>query len=241
MFSQYAYNKSFKLFSLENKEDSVNINLDPLNEKITLKLTPDEVLCVHGYRGLEQQINILNQKFVELFFRIRGGSGVAVRRYILICISNNKLYKSIDVLSTVSSEFNLTYVPSIDSLNLYDEKSLYNLSFMMSYQDGQNNKLIATQYEKVTSKYDPTQNHETLDTLQFNFDSKNKIFYNHIESLDGSFTINSDVNNIDIQNNFNGENYSVVKLKDEEYFFIEHSWYVKGINNHLYKLSCECD
>lgn len=238
--SQSIDNKSYKLYSLENIESTVYLKLDDANEKITIELNPNEILCVNGFRGLEQEVNILNQKFIELRFKIRGGSGVAIRRYALICISDNKLYKSIDVISMISSEFKGTYFPSIDSLNLYDESSIYKLNFTMSMGENQNYKLIAIQSEKVKSKHDTTQNHETQDMLQFSFDKGNKVFYNQLGSLKGSFDINNDIGNSNAKKVFNGEKYPAIKLKNEEYYFINQSWYIKDGNNHLSEFSSSC-
>lgn len=242
VLSQTIDNKRYKLYSLENIENTVNIKLDDANEKITIELNPNETLCINGFRGLEQEVNILNRKFIEIRFKVRGGSGVAVRRYVLICISYNTLYKAIDVISMVSSEFKETYVHSIDSLNLYDETSIYKLSFTMSQGDNQKYKLLAIQSEKVRSKHEPKQNHETEDMLQFNFDENDKVFYNQIDSLQGSFLINSDIDSTDKLINFNGEKYPAIKLKDNTgYYFINHSWYMKGTKNHLQKLTSNCN
>jgi hypothetical protein len=240
VLSQTIDNKSYKLYSLENIESTVNIKLDDANEKITIELNPNEIFCINGFRGLDQDVNILNQKFIELRFKIRGGSGVAIRRYVLICISDSKLYKSIDVISMISSEFKETYVPSIDSLNLYNESSIYKLSFTMSQGDNQNYKLIAIQSEKVKSKHDTTQNHETQDMLQFSFDKGNKVFYNQLNSLNGSFEINTDNGNLRTKKDFNGTEYPSIKLKNEEYYFINQSWYIKDGKNHLTEFSSLC-
>lgn len=233
-------NKSYKLLSLENNEYTVNVKSDIINDRIIIELNSREKFCINGYRGFEQKVNVLNKKFLELHFKIRGGTGVAFRRYTLICISDGKLYKAIDVLSMVSSEFNKTYVPSVDSLKLYDENRLYKLNFSMLLGDNHKYILIAMQTEKVNSKYDPKENHDTKDTLQFNFDINNKVFYNELSNLKGSFLIDSDDGRSTYKKDFNNEVWPAIKLKNEEYYFINQSWYIKDGKNHLSEFSCSC-
>jgi hypothetical protein len=240
VFSQSDNNESFKIFSLENKESTVYLKLDVVNERITVQLNPSQTLCINGFKGFEQKPTILNQKFMELQFKIRGGSGVAIRRYVLICISESKLCKAIDVLSMISSKFEKTYVSSIDKLNLYNESSIYKLSFTMSQDDDQNNILVVKQYEKIYSKDKPNKNHETQDVLTFSFDKVNKVFYNTQEDLKGSFDIDDDIGGSFAKKIFNSELYPVIKLRNEEYFFINKNWYIKDGKSHLTEFSCLC-
>jgi hypothetical protein len=238
-----VYSQSFenyKLLSLDNKECSISLELDAAKENVKVKLNANEVLCINGFKGLEQGVNVLNQKFLELRIKTRGGSGVAMRRYILICVSDNKLVKAIDILSMISSEFKETYAPSIDSLNQYDESSIYKLTFTITQNDN-DFKLIAIESETVQSKKNPSKNHDTKDLLQFDFDMNMKVFYNQLVSLNGVFTIDSDDGNPTISNQFGEDKYPTIKLKNEKYYYINHVWYINDGKNHLTKFSNTCN
>jgi len=232
--------ENYKLISFDNKECSVSLELDLVKEYIKVILDDNEVLYINGFMGLEQKVNILNNKFLELRIKTRGGSGIAMRRFILICISDNKLVKAIDIISMISSEFKESYVPCIDSLKQYDEKSIYSLTFTIK-QKGNGFKLIAVESEKVQSKMDPSKNHDTKDLLQFNFDMNMKIFYNHIEGLSGVFTIDSDDGNPTFNHQFREGEYPTIKLKKGKYYYIDHVWYINDSKDHLTKFSNTCD
>jgi hypothetical protein len=138
------------LHSLENKEIIVKIKFDYGFDKLILELNSDEKMIVKGFRGLTQDMKVLNQKFIELRFSMRGGTGVRVCRYVLICVSNNKLYRSIDQISLFSSVFKETYDASIDSLHLYDESSTYQVDFTGLKEV--NNSFVLTPYINNTTK-----------------------------------------------------------------------------------------
>jgi hypothetical protein len=108
VFSQASLSQSkdsevVNLLSIEDIEVSVKLEFDYHNERLILELNPNEKMCIQGARGLDPGVKILDKKFIELHIVLRGGSEEAVRRYALICISNGKLYKSIDVISLVKN------------------------------------------------------------------------------------------------------------------------------------------
>lgn len=97
--SQSVYDTVINFLSLEDKEVSVKYGYDPNKDRLIFELNPNEKLCIQDARGAEAKI--LQKKFVELQLSMPGGSGEAVHRYVIICVSNGKLYKSIDVVSLV--------------------------------------------------------------------------------------------------------------------------------------------
>jgi len=230
----------YKILSLDNKECAISLETDLAEEILVVRLNDNEMMCISGFKGLEKEVNVLNQKFLELRTVTRGGSGIAMRRYVLICISDDKLIKAIDVLSMISWEFTETYVPSIDSLNLYDERSIYKLIFTVTQHDN-NFKLIAIECEKVQSKKDPNKNHETEDLLQFFFDEENKVFYNQKESLNGIYIVDGDNGSLQYSKQFGDEKFPSIKLKNEQYFYINQTWYINDRKDHLTGFSNNCN
>jgi len=101
LFSQSGYDEMINFLSLENKEVIVKYGYDPKYDRTIFELNPHEKLCIQDTRGAEVKIH--QKKFVELLLEMRGGSGEAVRKYVIICVSNGKLYKSIDVISLVKN------------------------------------------------------------------------------------------------------------------------------------------
>jgi hypothetical protein len=239
-FSQLVIDTTLNINSLCNKDCIVKLKLDNVNNKIEILLISKDSICLSDFRGLTGGIKVLNNKFIELSFRTAGGSNTELHRYVLICISHDKLYKAIDVISFINSYFDTTYVPKIDSLNLYDESSIYKISFILS-QDDQNYKLLGMQSEKIKSKYDPKRDLEKEEILQFNFDKNYKIFYSQFDSLEGNFVIVS-CNEITSRNRvFNREKYPAIKLHNEVYYFINNIWYIKEGKDHLVDFSNNCN
>lgn len=97
--SQSVYDTVINFLSLEDKEVSVKYGYDPNNDRLIFELNPNEKLCIQDARGAKAKI--LQKKFVELQLSMPGGSGEAVYNLAIICVSNSKLYKSIDVVSSV--------------------------------------------------------------------------------------------------------------------------------------------
>ena len=231
--SQIRDEEIITVHSLENKEASVKIKFDYVNDRISLELNPTEKMLIKGFRSMTQDIKILNQKFIELRFSMRGGTGVHVRRYVLICVSDSKLYRSIDVISLVSSEFKETYVASIDSLHLYDESSINQINFTGLKEKCGSYELIATGFVKIHSKIDPSQDYENHDTTQLRFDMDNKVFYTNFENLNGQYLLWSD-ENLNEQVNFHNEKIpSICVNQDEIYVYFRHKWYIKHQDYHL--------
>jgi hypothetical protein len=231
--SQKSDEETINLKSLENKHVRVKIKFDDVNDKINLELNPHEKMLITGFRGLTQDLKVLDQKFIEFRFEMRGGTGVAVGRYVLICVSNGKLCRSIDQISLFSSVFKETYVPSIDSLHLYDESSIYQVDFTGLKETNNSYEMVVTGSIKIHSKIEPNQNYENQDTTQLHFDKDNKVFYNKFENLDGQYLLWSD-EFLNEQVNFHNEKFPSICINDGAiYVFFRHKWYIKHQDYHL--------
>jgi hypothetical protein len=89
------------LQSLENKKASVKYKFDPNTDRLILELSKKERMCIQNARGLDSVPIIYANKFIQFPVVVRGGSGEAVRNCIVICISKNKLYKSLAFTSLI--------------------------------------------------------------------------------------------------------------------------------------------
>ncbi|HET9058269.1 MAG TPA: hypothetical protein VFN30_15600 [Chitinophagaceae bacterium] len=236
IIAQSIEKKSIIFNSLEEEPVRVNIELDYVGDKIKIIFNPSQTICIDGFRGLAEDIKIISKKFVTLTYKMRAGSGVKVRRTVLICVSKGYLYRTLDIGSLDSYEFKNTYDKETDSRNLYDESGIYKISFINPKNTKNNEYLLeATQYEKIKSKHDPSKNHETLDTLRFNFDNKNKVFYTEYRSLKGNYIFAGK------QRVFMGEKYPIIKLINDEYLFIDKIWYSKVRENNFAEVSPACN
>jgi len=229
--SQIKDSEYLTVKSLDSIECKVYIIKDNANGRIIIKLNSNETLCINNFRGFEQKASILNNKFIELLFKLPGGTGTGVNRTVLICISKGKLYKALDVISMVNSVFKKTYDRYTDSLNLYDESTTYNVDFKLIQSKNKIFRLMVSEYEKVYSKIDPKQNHEIRDSLYLNFDWRENVFYSGFINLRGDFVIVNDNEGTTTNRIFKNNKYPTIRLRDAEYYFIDRSWFYRVLSD----------
>lgn len=237
VFSQSVINNNYKFFNLENMEVNINIKMDYVNENIVISLNSYDTICINGFRELIKDVNVIDNNFIQINFLTRGGSGVKNLRLVLICVSKSKLYKAFDVLSTIQCEFHNTFN---EDTYIYDESSIYNLSFLTLQSKDDKHMLIAQEYDMIKSQNNPKLNYERYDTLYFKFDTVRKIFSNSVSMLQGIFIIDSD--QLGLAKNmieYNGY-FPVIKLSSSEYYYIENNWYIKDGERHLCLFSTVC-
>lgn len=238
-FSQVIEKKSFALNSLEDKPTNINVEWDIVNNKITIALTPSEAFCISGYVPDErvEKMEILDKRFLLLSFRTRGGTGIGLGQTILICVSNGHLYKALNIIASEDYYFTKTYNKEVDAQAMYDESEKYRVHIISIQESKKSNyKLTVTQYDKVKSKYNPNTNHETLDTLRFNFDEKNKVFYDKYILLNGSYTVidNPQKNK---QMDFSGQKYPGIEGITRKGLFYGNEYIYTYINGIWYTLT----
>lgn len=229
-FSQSIESKSLIINSLTNKPERVLIELDNVNNRITIKSGSKGILCLNGYTDLIGAIKIIHKKFIFIQYKIRAGSGVKMGMTTMVCVNEGQLYKSLDIISMERYEFKKTYDKRTDSLKSYNESGIYSLKFSDLKVVKQNYQLSLNQYQKIRSKQNKKENCERLDTLKFNFDRKNKVFYTNHLALKGVYKIEG--SKIE-QRTFKGEIYPSIYLKNYKYVIIDNVWYNKLRGNHL--------
>lgn len=232
--------KTITILSLENKKCVVEIIYNFKTDVINIRLSPQNSLCINGFRGFVDSIRVINHNFIELHFQIRSGTGIRQERYILLCISEDKLYKAIDVLSLIDSRFEQTYIKGIDSLHLYDEKNIDRFRFIDLRKIKNSFVLEAEEYHYEKSKYYIKNNYELCDTIVLLFEPDYKIFYNQFKSISGDYIVDSDDITIHKKQTFGNEQYPMLNLFNTEYYFIDNEWYIKDQNKHLTLFSSNC-
>lgn len=234
-------NRLFKIKSLEGNECSVKVKLDYVNDKIMISLNSSESLCIQGFRGLAKDINVLNKKFIELQFDVRGGSGVQFRRYALVCVSDNKLYEAMDIISMVHSDIIKTDTIA-GSHKLYHLEDIYGLKNIKITRSKKDFRLTAIEYHSEESKYAPNHNRETQHSIKLSFDLKHNIFYNKIGYLNGNYNlIGYNLGNILGTQTFKNKTVPVINLKLGVYYYINKSWFQKSGKNVLVEYSSFCE
>jgi hypothetical protein len=134
--------------------------------------------------------------------------------------------------------FDKTYDKYIDSVNPQKEIGMYKLSILKLQNDKHGYFFTASEYEKIESKKNRASDHEIIDTLLFKFDKNNKVFYSQYKSLKGNYELEGNKSRF-----FKGDTYPVLKLKNEEYYYIDGHWYfyIRSRGNRLFETASPCN
>lgn len=227
---------TYKLISLENEEINVCVDLDEINNFISINLDSKNKICIDGFKELID-IKILDNKFLLLHFSIRGGSGVQLIRTAIVCVSNGKIFKSLDIFSSVHSFFNDAYN---NKIKIDDEENSYQVLLKL-VQKAHSNQVIlqVNENELIKSKSNPLKNKTEKEEFVLYFDNHQKIFQNNLKTLSGRFEIDNGKSET-TSREFMDKAFPAIIFRNYEYYFIDDSWYIKDQINHLTKFSDSC-
>ncbi len=240
--AQTSRDRSFIINSFEGEQAKINIKSDYIHGELIIELDHYDSICINDYMGGSryEKLKVINQKFILVSFSTRGGSGESP--------------SSIFILSVLKGHLHIAFLGSSEDWSGGIENEIGNFRFeVISINSDSLNgyKLVARQYEKITSLNHPGKNYEAIDTLYFRFDEINKIFYNKRITLNGDYVLDSfsfDENmNFEKSVNFKSETYPTIEIKRHAYLcdsqtftigsdiFIKGKWYgYKGYRkNHL--------
>lgn len=210
---------------------SIEIQEDVINEITTLSIQED-TLKIFKVQDIEN-IAVHANTFLEIQFRVRGGSGVRVKEKVLVCVSNGKIYRVLDIFSDVTSRVTQVYDNVADSLQFFDEKEDYHVTISVK-QKGNFYKAVLTESKKIESKYDPSQNESFEKTYELNFDPGGYFFYNSIKRLNKRYEVYSVKDNKAVEKFISAE-VPCIELHQGYYAFIDNEW---CMNNGRDTLSC---
>ena len=229
-----------KIVSLQNKESLVHIKYDFPFETVSLSLSNGHKICFSGCRGFVEDSSVTDRHFLSLLFSFGGGYGVRQKRHVLVCISDAKIITAMDIISFTESDFTTTYNREIDSLKLYDEHQIYRISIAFLHNRDNEEYLNAEVYDFVKSKYDPKSNHETRDTIRLQFNKADGIFFNDYKRLQGNYLVDHDVAANVTTILFHGQPLPMIRLGENEYYYVKDRWYSNERDRRLYEMPNEC-
>jgi hypothetical protein len=225
--------KEILIRTFENQIIKANLSLDYINDKLIVTANQFKSFCLYGFKDLDS-LNVLDDKFIFIKYRVRGGSGVKLRKTLILCASKGAFRISMHVLSLNEYTFDATYDPVEDSLQPPYERGIYEVNILKLEKESSRYFLSVKEYEKKISKKDTAGNHEILDTLRLGFDAKSKVFYSEYKTLKGPYSLDGK------SKVFKGEQYPVIKLLSNEYYFINNYWYDRVRGNCLVEAFSPC-
>jgi hypothetical protein len=213
-----------KEFSLLGVDDSLNYRLvidqNFSNETATFSSQGHNV-TIFGVQDL-LVFKVHEAAFLELQFRVRGGTGVKVRRTVLICISSGEIYRAFDITSVVESRLDKVYNKQADSLKLFDEKEDYNIKISI-IKDEARYKAVLFESTRVESKYDPSKNVLFEQSYTLDFDLRGHFFHNSMKTINKSYKVYS-INDHKTVDRFISGEFPSIQLHQRIYIFINKKW-----------------
>ena len=223
--------------SLENKDCFVNLHNIAGEDILEITLNNSHnSLYIHEFRGLDGGIEVLDNRFVKLRIEQRGGTGVRVRRTVVICVKNGKLYDVLDFISQVKSYTGYSVRNNYDIFENH-EISLYPVkgNKFSKY------RLAIESIDYANYKYKRSENRNKKHNAILNFDEKNICFYNKVNTLTGKFILTTDADSYTSENSISVDWTTVptFNIDGNIYYYKESTWYSGG-KGHLLKLDVIC-
>lgn len=222
--------QTIKIQSFDGKSQTIKIAHDSDQDLLTIATLKDTV-HIEDCTSIEQAI-ASNKNFVRIIYQVRGGSGIHVRRMIILTSKNNKLYQSLHIIALFKEEF-IDY--SKDPVSVApDKSSLYEVKINLTNTDYHNEKMIGSIHSEEKLKDSPQKNYNREKNVSLNFDTTKNIFYNNKVNISQSFTIYDPKIQKERKQYIAGM-FPIVRLGTYEYYYIKGEWYQKGDNNDLSK------
>src|SRR3569833_70480 len=210
----------YNVLSLDGSNQKIGLNYNEVHETLKLSLLKDS-LCVYGVSYLDTVIT-LNSQFLLVHYGIRGGSGIHVKRALLICVKNDKLFQSLDITSVFNEEF-IDFSKQVDTLNPVDRKTVYECKLTISGNDIHDYKLNALVHREKKLKEIPSQYFSSDQTFKLNFDPIKNIFFNSVREVSQYFNVFSEKTVSESRQYFLGK--PAITLGDFKYYYNNDAWY----------------
>jgi len=173
--------------SLEGEPATVHIKPDYVNKRLTIQLSPSEVDSFIDFTGGEK-IKILD-KFISVSYgTFIYGAGTTydiktpVTATLFLCVSKGHLYKALDVIS-----YQENYWPDTIG-SKWTAYRLVKADFSLQHDKSGGYQLTETEDEKGIDRHlsdssdsGKCNNYKSLDTMRYQFDLRDKLFYFAIE------------------------------------------------------------
>ena len=224
----YCQEKNIEIKSLEQASCKLKIISELGKDSLIIKYKNDSI-CIGEFTGI-YKTDVWDDNFLYCEYNVRGGTGIGIRYCMIVCISNDVVYKSLSIKSYEYDIFDKTYDRYTDSLKLFNEHHRYTTHFIQY----NNFKLQVAIHDENISKHDSNTNYNLLDTVVLKFDKQKKIFYNDLERLNGNYRIPvpPNYNKYDMLS-LNDEKYPEIKILKYKYYFINNRWYERGSSDFL--------
>jgi hypothetical protein len=226
--------EDYTIKTLQGVEVNVLLREDYVNNLLVIAYSNDTIY-IDNFTGLDSMPVRINDHFLKIQYRIRGGIGRKVRNCVFFCIKE-QLTESLHITSYDDYLYNQSFDDVTDFLQLFFEAGTYmtRLDLQGETIDEYSIKVGIHNYRQ--SKQHANDNFEYDKNVRLYFDKSQNIFYSELYDVNGVFKIYDPELEKEITRKILGS-YPTAILDDRRYYYIDGYWYEQSFDDHLYKMS----
>jgi hypothetical protein len=209
--------QSYPIESFEGNKTRINLNYKPFSKTLRVSCSGD-TLFLNDYTGTIGVSN-LNKNFLEIIYNVYGGSGLELRKTLLLSVIKNKVNVSMLVTSYVG-------------LASLDKKGLYKLKLSLTGDNTSNYKLNIDIHDELQSKSSPQTDYSHNKQVSLRFDAGLNIFYSGYKDVSDNFKVYDPRDQQTTSRQVKGK-VPVIPLVKNDYYYIKEQWYESTGDNDL--------
>ena len=170
------------------------------------------------------------KNYLEISMWMYGGSDMDIKRTAVIRKHNVKIYKSLDIISEFWSSYNGEYAPKgYPEQSIQQEHYKNNITFI---NDSTSINIDESYVYKVDEKVVSDSSYTHISTLKLKPDLG--VYFNNITSLVGDYILTKNIE--EKPQSLEILDVPTITLKEDEYYFIDNKWFMKGDKNYLIEM-----
>ena len=190
-------------------------------------------MSIEDVRGV-QEIKVICEKFLAVEFSIRGGTGTGSSELAIFAVRGGRIFKCLHIENESSSVFDTVFDSRADSLQLFDERSLYRLTLQANCAAKGFPTLSVRESSYVSSKMNPSENRNTSTDFTLIFDKKRMIFFNDSTFLNGHYRLSQRNKFYTLSDtSFSNQKVRGILFQDTQYYYLGKTWFSQGRDNIL--------
>lgn len=217
--------QTYRLQSLDGTPVQVQVRelSDSSRRALTLVCGKDTVFAYDYWAP--KQVKVVNKRFLQVTYAVRGGSNLGVGNTLLLCIDKGHLRQAMKACTFIESDLrNAFYIPGNP-----DEYELFRARTQLVGTTAKTYQLHLTVHDEARSAQDPSTNHNDTKHVWLSFDPTHGVFYSATKELPPLFSA-YDPKTERVISLKATEPVPVIALHNSTYYFINGEWYEEARN-----------
>jgi len=224
-FCTGAAAQTYRLQSLDGTPVQVQVRelSDSSSQALALVCGKDTVFAYDYWAP--GRVKVVNKRFLQVTYAVRGGSNLGLRNTILLCIYKGHLRQAMKARTFFESDLrNASYIPgNPDEYELFQARTHLVGTTTETYQ------FHLTVHDEAHSTQDPGTNHNDTKHVWLGFDPTRGVFYSTTKKLPPLFSAYDPKTRRIIPLKAT-EPVPVIVLQSSTYYFVNGEWYEEARN-----------